>query len=74
MFKQVLDNDIVFSNLPGFKPGDFCIYQLLSTTHNIFEGFDDGLQVRGVFLDISKAFDKVRHEEPICKLPVYKCK
>ena len=24
-----------------------------------FKGFDEGLKVRGVFLDISKAFDKV---------------
>ena len=24
-----------------------------------FKGFDEGLKVRGIFLDISKAFDKV---------------
>ena len=30
--------------------------------------FDDGLEVRGVFLDISKAFDKVWHEGLIYKL------
>ena len=44
---------------PGFKPGDSCINQLLSITHEIYKSFDDGLEVRGVFLDISKAFDKV---------------
>ena len=30
--------------------------------------FDDGFEVRSVFLDISKAFDKVWHEEVIFKL------
>ena len=33
-----------------------------------FKSFDDGLEVRGVFLDISKAFDKVWHEGLIYKL------
>ena len=30
--------------------------------------FHDGFEVRSVFLDISKAFDKVWHEEVIFKL------
>ena len=29
-----------------------------SSTHEIYKSFDDGYEVRGVFLDISKAFDK----------------
>ena len=28
-------------------------------THNIYQSLDDGLETRTVFLDISKAFDKV---------------
>ena len=28
---------------------------------DIYKSFDDGYEVRGVFLDVSKAFDKVRH-------------
>ena len=49
-------------NQPGFKPGDSCINQLLSITHEIYKSFDDGLEVRGIFLYISKAFDKVWHK------------
>ena len=37
-------------------------------THEIYKSFDDGFEVRGVFLDISKAFDKVWHEDLIFKL------
>ena len=36
--------------------------QILVFTHEIYQSFDDGLEVRGVFLDISKVFYKVWHE------------
>ena len=39
--------------------GYSCINQLLSITHEIYESFDEGLEVRNVFVDISKAFGKV---------------
>ena len=52
----------------GFKPGDSCINQLLSITHEIRKSFDDGIEVRSVFLDISKAFDNVWHDGVIFKL------
>ena len=47
---------------------DSCINQLLSTNHEILNAFDKGLEVRGTFLDISKAFDKVWHDGLIFKL------
>ena len=40
-------------------PGDSSINQLLSITHEIYKSHDDVFEVRGVFLDIAKAFDKV---------------
>ena len=48
-------------NQSGFRPGGSCINQLLAITHEIFETFDcnPSLEVRSVFLDISKVFDKV---------------
>ena len=58
-----------FKNQSGFEPGDSCINQLLSITNKIFAPFDNGLEVRSVFLDISKAFDKVWHEGLIFKMP-----
>ena len=40
----------------------------LSITHEIYQSFDDSLEVRAVSLDISKAFDKVWHKGLIPKL------
>ena len=63
-----IDNDLISRNQSGFKPGDSYITQLVSITHEIYESFDDGFEVRGVFLDISKAFHKVWHEGLIYKM------
>ena len=59
MFNFFIENKLISSNQSGFKPDDSCINQLLSITHEIYESFDVGLEVRSVFLDISKAFNKV---------------
>ena len=59
MFSFFIDNDLIYQNQSGFKSGDSCINQLLSIAHEIYKSFDDGWEVRGVFLAISKAFDEV---------------
>ena len=63
-----IENDLISQNQSGFKPGDSCTNQLISITHEINQSFDNGLEVRRVFLDISKAFEKVWHEDLIYKL------
>ena len=68
MFRLLIENSLIFSNQSGFKTGDSCVNQLLSITHEIYKSFDDGFEVRGVFLDISKAFDKVWYKGIIFKL------
>ena len=68
MFSFLLEKNLVSPNQLGFKPGDSCINQLLSITHEIFQSFDEGFEVRSVFLDISKAFGKVWHKGLIFKL------
>ena len=68
MFEFFIVNNSVSKNQSGFRPGDSCVNQLLSITHEIYQSFDDNLEVRAVFLDISKAFDKVWHKGLIFKL------
>ena len=58
IFRSLIENNFIFSNQSSFKPGDSCINQLLSITREIYKSFDEGFQVRGVFRDISKAFEK----------------
>ena len=57
----------------GVIPGDSYILQLLSITQEIHKLFDcnPAEDIRGVFLDISKVFDKVWHEGLISKLKTY---
>ena len=58
-----MDDDLISQYHLDFKLGDSCVNQLLSnTTHDIYKPFDVGVEVRTVFLDISKAFDKVWHD------------
>ena len=58
------------NNQSGFRPGDSTTNQLLYLVDEIHQAFDsiECLEVRAVFLDISKAFDKVWHDGLIFKL------
>ena len=62
MFQFFIQNNLTTPNQSGVKTGDSCINQLISITHEIDKSFDDGYEVRGVILYISKAFDNVRHQ------------
>ena len=68
MFSFFIKNDLISQNQSGFKPSDSCINQLLSIFHEIYKSFVVGWEVRGVFLDMSKAFDKVWHEGLLLRL------
>ena len=70
IYSFMIHNKLLNSFQSGFRPNDSCINQLISITHNIYRAFDanPSLEVRGVFLDLSKAFDKVWHEGLLYKL------
>ena len=55
-----------------FRPCDSCVHQLISIVNDVYNVFDTNpsLEVRGVFLDISKAFARVWHK---CLLHKLKC-
>ena len=63
-------NNLITKKQSGFRPGDSTTNQLLDFVDTIHQSFDANptLEVRAVFMDISKAFDKVWHEGLIFKL------
>ena len=68
VYSYLNSNNLLSKNQSGFRPGDSTIYQLLSITSSIYDNFENYDETRAVFLDISKAFDKVWHDGVIFKL------
>ena len=68
LYTFLVNNNLVTKHQSGFRPGDSTIYQLQSITTTIFESFEEYDETRAVFLDISKAFDKVWHDGLVFKL------
>ena len=68
LFEDFIENDLIFQNQYGFQLSGSCINQWISIINEVYQSFDDRLEVRGVFLDISKTFGKVWHDSLIYKL------
>ena len=68
VYSYLNSHNLLSKNQSGFRPGDSTIHQLISITSSIYESFENYDETRAVFLDISKAFDKVWHEGIVHKL------
>ena len=70
LFNYFLSNKLFTPSQSRLLPDSSCIAQLLSLIHEIQTEFDENptVDVRGVFLDISKEFDKVWHDGLTIKL------
>ena len=75
VFNQLLaycqEHNLLTWRNAGFKPQDSTVNQLVLITHKILEALDQGKDICMVFLDISKAFDRVYHEGLLVKLQMF---
>ena len=68
VYNHFRDNNILTSLQSGFIPGDSTVNQLTFLYNTFSQALDFGKEVRVVFCDISKAFDRVWHEGLLKKL------
>ena len=70
LYKHLTTHHLISKNQSGFRPGDSTTNQLIDLVNDIHRAFDStkSLEVRAIFLDISKAFDKVWHDGLIFKM------
>ena len=72
IYSHLCENSLLSQHQSGFRPGDPTINQLLSITNDIYKAFEEvpSKEMRAIFLDLSKAFDRVWHDGLIYKLKV----
>ena len=73
LFNHFVSKKLFTPSQFGVLLGNSCIAQLLSIIHEIPASFDSNplADVRSVFLDISKSFDKIWHKGLLYKLKSY---
>jgi hypothetical protein len=71
LYDHLQVNDLLFKHQSGFLPGHNVDKQLVSIVNMILSNSFLGLETRGVFLDISGAFDAVPHFLLLKKLKLY---
>ena len=67
-FNHLRDNNLLSSLQSGFLPGDSTVNRLTFLYNTFCQALDSGKEVRAVFCDISKAFDRVWHAGLLAKL------
>ena len=70
LYDHLTTRHLITKNQSRFRPGDSTTNQLIDLVNEIHHAFDNtkSLEVRAIFLDISKAFDKVWHDGLIFKM------
>ena len=71
VYNFLLENELLYIYQSGFVPGHSTSLQLIDIYHHICQAFDRKQFSCMVFLDISKAFDRVRHTGLLRKLEQY---
>ena len=66
--KYLIEHSVITSFQSGFQAGDSTVNQLLYICNKISNALDNNKELRIVFLDIKKAFDRVWHKGLLFKL------
>ena len=68
VFGYLKCNNLLTLSQSGFIPGDSTTSQLLFCLYDLCRALDKGIMAQALFLDISKAFDRVWHHGRLHKL------
>ena len=62
LYNYFHENHVITTLQSGFVPGDSTVNQLADLYNTFCKALDEGKEVRAIFCDISKAFDRVWHK------------
>ena len=68
VFNFLMDHEVLTTLQSGFISGDSTVNQLVDIYNSFCKALDEGKEVRAIFCDISKAFDRVWHKGLLYKL------
>ena len=68
VYNFLRDNFVINNYQSGFQQGRSTVTQLLELYHQLCSAVENHLEIRLIFLDIKKAFDKVWHKGLLYKL------
>ena len=68
VFNFFRKHEVITTLQSGFIPGDSTVNKLVDVYNTFRKALDEGKEVRAIFCDISKAFDRVWHRGLLYKL------
>ena len=68
VFNFLMDHEVLTTLQSGFISGDSTVNQLVDIYNSFCKAIDEAKEVRAIFCDISKAFDRVWHKGLLYKL------
>ena len=68
LFNFIRDHEILTTLQSCFIPGDSTVNQLVDIYNTFCKALDEGKEVRAIFCDVSRAFDRVWHKGLLYKL------
>ena len=68
LYDYCMENNLLSEKNSGFKKNDGTINRLINLTNKIYQGLDDESEVAMIFLDLSKAYDRICPKHLLYKL------